>query len=87
MQSRREKALAIVRQFLVDQGQDPERATLTANLRDLGIDSMHVIDLVFRLEEAFDITIPLEDFKLGTVAEALDYLERRLPDENVEATA
>lgn len=46
---------------------------------DLGLDSMATIELLFRIEEAFDMQIPDEDLqKLGTVADVTGYIEGRL---------
>ncbi|MEW6544979.1 MAG: acyl carrier protein [Nitrospirota bacterium] len=53
---------------------------------DLGLDSMATIELLFRIEEAFDLQIPDEDLQhLRTVADVIHYVEGRLnqpqPDE------
>ena len=32
--------------------------TLNSNLNDLGLDSLSVVEIIFSLEEMFDITIP-----------------------------
>ncbi|WP_447974009.1 acyl carrier protein [Nitrospira sp. Kam-Ns4a] len=46
---------------------------------DLGLDSMATIELLFRIEEAFDLQIPDEDLqKLSTVADVITYVEGRL---------
>ncbi|MBI4401860.1 MAG: acyl carrier protein [Nitrospirae bacterium] len=46
---------------------------------DLGLDSMATIELLFRIEEAFDFQIPDEDLqKLATVADVIAYVEGRL---------
>lgn len=46
---------------------------------DLGLDSMATIELLFRIEETFDIQIPDGDLhKLVTVADVTGYVERRL---------
>lgn len=37
---------------------DAEKVTLDANLEDLGIDSMAVVEIIFDLEETFDIDVP-----------------------------
>ncbi len=77
--TRDEKILGIVRQFVEDQGGDPGQVHPQAALRDLGIDSLHAVDLVFRFEEAFEIDLPMEDFRATTVAEAIAYLKKLLP--------
>ncbi len=46
---------------------------------DLGLDSMATIELLFRIEEAFDLQIPDEDlYRLVTVADVTAYVEGRL---------
>lgn len=46
---------------------------------DLGLDSMATIELLFRIEEVFDLQIPDEDLqKLVTVGDVIAYVEGRL---------
>ncbi len=46
---------------------------------DLGLDSMATIELLFKIEEAFDIQIPDQDLQtLATVGEVIAYVQRRL---------
>lgn len=46
---------------------------------DLGLDSMAVIELLYKIEEAFDIQIPDQDLiGLTTVASVASYVEQRL---------
>ncbi len=60
-----------------------DRATIRPDhhLRDdLGLDSMAVIELLYKIEEAFDIQIPDQDLVgLSTVASVATYVEQRLP--------
>jgi acyl carrier protein len=53
---------------------------LQQSLRDdLGLDSMATIELLFRIEEVFDIQIPDEDLRgLATVGDVTAYVEKRL---------
>jgi acyl carrier protein len=47
---------------------------------DLGLDSMATIELLFRIEEVFDLQIPDEDLqKLVTIADVIAYVESKLP--------
>jgi acyl carrier protein len=59
---------------------DTSSVALSHSLRDdLGLDSMATIELLFRIEEAFDIQIPDEDLRgLATVADVSAYVEKRL---------
>ena len=46
---------------------------------DLGLDSMAIIELLYRIEEAFDLQIPDDDLpQLITVGNVVTYVERRL---------
>lgn len=46
---------------------------------DLGLDSMATIELLFKIEEAFDLQIPDQDLQhLRTVANVIDYVQARL---------
>ena len=53
---------------------------LTQHLRDdLGLDSMAVIELLYRIEEAFDLQIPDQDLVgLTTVGHVVTYVEKRM---------
>lgn len=59
---------------------DPATILVTQHLRDdLGLDSMAVIELLYRIEEAFDIQIPDQDLVgLTTVSHVVTYVEKRL---------
>jgi len=55
---------------------------------DLGLDSLAVIELLFKLEEAFDLQIPDQDLpNLATVAAVLAYVEERAPKTFAKAKA
>lgn len=56
-----------------------EEVTPTASfVDDLGADSLDVVELVMGLEEEFDVEIPDEDAeKIGTVADAVSYIEEK----------
>jgi acyl carrier protein len=41
----------------------PEKVTLESSFEELGIDSMDGVEILFALENEFDITIPDEDAK------------------------
>jgi len=53
---------------------------VTQHLRDdLGLDSMAVIELLYRIEEAFDLQIPDQDLMgMTTVGHVVSYVEKRL---------
>src|SRR5437867_10680465 len=46
---------------------------------DLGLNSLDAIELMFRIEEEFDLSIPDDDIQgLVKVGDVIEYLERRL---------
>lgn len=59
---------------------DPATILATQHLRDdLGLDSMAVIELLYRIEEAFDLQIPDQDLAgLTNVGYVVTYVEKRL---------
>ena len=60
---------------------DPKTIHSDHHLRDdLGLDSMAVIELLYKIEETFDIQIPDQDLVgLSTVGGVADYVRTRLP--------
>ena len=59
---------------------DPATIDPDHHLRDdLGLDSMAVIELLYKIEETFDLQIPDQDLVgLSTVSAVANYVERRL---------
>ncbi|SFS55932.1 acyl carrier protein [Sulfitobacter marinus] len=54
---------------------EPSDVTMDSTLEDLGIDSMGVVESIFAIEEAFDISVPFNanqpadsDFDISSVA-------------------
>ncbi|MGH7331694.1 MAG: acyl carrier protein [Candidatus Rokuibacteriota bacterium] len=68
---------------------DPQTITLDQTLReDLGLNSLDAIELMFKVEEEFDIEIPDPDLqKLRTVGDLVSYLEARVSGSAVPAPA
>jgi acyl carrier protein len=59
---------------------DPATILPAQHLReDLGLDSMAVIELLYRIEEAFELQIPDQDLvELTTVGRVVTYVEKRM---------
>lgn len=59
---------------------DVDKIGLRDDLRkDLGLDSLAMIELLFKIEETFDLEIPNEDLsQIATVGDVIAYVERRL---------
>ncbi|MFT6674397.1 MAG: acyl carrier protein [Sulfitobacter sp.] len=62
---------------------DPEDVTLDSTLESLGIDSLGLVESIFAIEEAFDISIPFNannptesDFDISNVASIIAGIER-----------
>jgi acyl carrier protein len=66
-----------VKQIIVDQlGLSPDQVKPEASfLKDLGADSLDIVELVMAMEEEFEIEIPDEEAeKIKTVQNAIDYI-------------
>jgi acyl carrier protein len=67
---------------LIQKKLPPEKTalTMTDKLKDLGIDSLSVVELIFELEEKFNIQIPYNandaEPEFETVAEVVDAIKK-----------
>lgn len=62
---------------------EPQDVEMNSTLESLGIDSMGVVESIFAIEEAFDITVPFNanapqesDFDITSVASIIKGIER-----------
>lgn len=62
---------------------DPSDVNLDSTLDDLGIDSLGLVESIFAIEEAFDISVPFNannpsegDFDISTVASIVEGIDR-----------
>jgi len=67
-----DKVVAIIAEQAV---LEPSQVAMTATLEDLGIDSLGLVESIFAIEEAFDISVPFNanepqksDFDISSVA-------------------
>ncbi len=67
---------------------EPEDVTLGSTLEELGIDSLGLVESIFAIEEAFDISVPFNanapedsDFDISTVASIIAGIERLVADQ------
>jgi acyl carrier protein len=73
-----------VRSIVADQAMmEADAVKPDSTMTDLGIDSLGLVEIVFAIEEAFDITIPYNandpaasDFDISTVQAAADGVDR-----------
>ena len=62
---------------------EPEDVTMDSTLESLGIDSLGLVESIFAIEEAFDITVPFNannpedsDFDISSVESIIAGIER-----------
>lgn len=62
---------------------EPQDVTPQSTLEELGIDSLGLVESIFAIEEAFDISVPFNannptesDFDISTVASIINGIER-----------
>lgn len=67
---------------------EPQDVTPQSTLESLGIDSLGLVECIFAIEEAFDITVPFNanapqdsDFDITTVASIITGIERLRADQ------
>jgi acyl carrier protein len=66
-----------LRKILVDDYSFPaERVTPAVRLEELGIDSLGLMELLFKVEDEFKIRIPSEQVPLETVEDVVRYIDR-----------
>ncbi len=62
-----------------------DELTLDSDIqKDLGADSLSVVELIMELEDAFNIEIPDEEAeKLRTIRDVVEYVDAKLSESNV----
>lgn len=65
----------------------PERITLDAPLEALGIDSLGLADLLFNVEDAFHITLPVEAVELPTIGDVVAFIDGLIAAQSDPAVA
>jgi len=71
---RADEVMALIREFVQNLGLDGAACTPESELRSLGIDSLQAVDLVFQLEERFDMQIPMEQFNAKTIGDVIAFV-------------
>ena len=66
---------------------EPSDVTMDSTLEDLGIDSLGLVESIFAIEEAFDITIPFNanepeasDFDISSVSSIVAGIEQLMAE-------
>jgi Acyl carrier protein len=63
----------------------PEKVTIDSSFQELGIDSMDGINILFALENEFDITIPDEQAKqIRSIREMVDGIEKLVAESSAK---
>ncbi|GAA6207554.1 acyl carrier protein [Cognatishimia sp. WU-CL00825] len=81
----KDQVIAIIAEQAVLETSD---VTLESTLEDLGIDSLGLVESIFAIEEAFDITVPFNaneptesDFDISSVATIIAGIEKLVADQ------
>ena len=68
---------------------DPEEVRLDASPEDLGLDSLGLVEIVFAIEESFDISVPFNanepdksDFDISTVDKIVAAVKRLIAEQS-----
>jgi len=68
---------------------EPSDVTMQSTLEDLGIDSLGLVESIFAIEEAFDISVPFNandpqesDFDISTVASIVAGIEKLVAEQS-----
>lgn len=64
---------------------DIEQLTAATTLEDLGIDSLDIIEFMFEIESEFNINIPDQEFRVRTIQEMVDAVDRFISEQNTES--
>ena len=70
-----------IKSILAEQLQaDPEEMTMDTNIaKDLGADSLDVVELLMSIEDEFDVEIPDEEIEnIKTIGELTEYIQNNI---------
>lgn len=60
----------------------PDQLSLDAPLKDLGIDSLGLVELLFTIEDAFNIKLPSDPVGLATLGDVINYVDELIASQN-----
>jgi acyl carrier protein len=61
-----------------------EELTASTTLENLGLDSLDIIEFMFDIENEFNIRIPDREFKVTTIQDMVDALDRFISEQDSE---
>jgi acyl carrier protein len=64
----------------------PEKVVPEARLTDLGVDSLNLIELIFKLEDQFNLKIKDDGRQLVTIKDVVGYIDELLPKQTQTAS-
>jgi acyl carrier protein len=74
-----------LRQLFIDHfDYKSEELTATTTLENLGLDSLDIIEFMFEIENEFNIRIPDREFKVTTIQDMVDALDRFISEQDSE---
>ena len=62
----------------------PDQLTLDAQLQDLGIDSLGVVELLWHIDDAFQIKLPSDPVGLATLRDVICYIDQLVTEQGVQ---
>ena len=69
---------------------EPSDVTMDSTLEDLGIDSLGLVESIFAIEEAFDISVPFNaneseqsDFDISSVSSIIAGIEKLVTEQTI----
>jgi acyl carrier protein len=66
----------------------PEQVTIESEFQELGIDSMDAVEILFALENEFDISIPDEEVRhVRNIRQMVEGVEKLVAAKSADATA
>ena len=78
----------VLRIIAETQRKDPAQVTIDSSFEELGIDSMDAVEILFALENEFDINIPDEEVKsVRNVRQMVEGVERLLAAKSASTPA
>lgn len=64
-----------------------EQITATTTLQDLGLDSLDIIEFMFDIENEFNIRIPDQEFRVRTIQDMVDAVDRFISEQNIGSSS
>ena len=62
----------------------PGQLNLDAQLHDLGIDSLGIVELLWHIEDAFKIKLPSDPVGLTNLGDVVRYVDQLVSEQNVQ---